>query len=121
MVNTKPYMDKCLGGLEYFNEVTLLLCAYMLPSFTGLITNLNDNYKFGWVFVYILAPLFIVNISFILIQSVIYTIRVGKQCRRVNVYEKSDHYIRTRRVKKMMAQKGQWEELAPPKLVGEKN
>lgn len=103
MIHTKPYMDKCLGGLEYFNEITLLLCAYMLPSFTGLIDDLNDNYKFGWIFVYILAPLFIINIGFILVQSVIYLIKVCKQCQRVLVYEKSDHYIRTRRVKKMMA------------------
>jgi len=65
MVNLKPYASKYLGILEYFNEFILLLCAYMLPSFTGFIPDLKANYRFGWVLVWILVPFFMVNISYI--------------------------------------------------------
>jgi len=44
MVNIKPYASKWLGMLEYFNEIILLLCSYMLPSFTGMIPELKANY-----------------------------------------------------------------------------
>lgn len=51
--------------LEYFNEGILLLCSYMLPSFTGYIPDLEGNYKFGWILCWILVPFFLVNISFL--------------------------------------------------------
>lgn len=89
MLNIKPYASKSLGLLEYFNEFILLLCSYMLPSFTGLIPDIKANYRFGWVFCYILVPFFIVNIAYLATTAIMLLFKACKDRRARIAYEQS--------------------------------
>lgn len=90
MLNIKPYASKSLGVLEYFNEFILLLCSYMLPSFTGLIPDIKANYKFGWVLCYILIPFFIVNIAYLITAAIILIVKSFKARSARLAFEKTE-------------------------------
>ena len=55
--------------LETFNELFLLLSLYMLPLFTDWVTDPRIQYKYGWIFVYTIAPLFLVNIGVVIVMG----------------------------------------------------
>lgn len=111
MYNVKPFVSKSLGALEFFNETILLLCSYMLPSFTGLIPDPIDNYKFGWVFVCILIPFFIVNILFLITSIVRLSMRAYADRKARLAWEQTDEGKRQLKVDKMFAKKGDWKEI----------
>jgi len=56
--------------LEVFNELLLLLLVEMLPLFTEWVIEVEVQYKFGWCFVYILGPLFLLNIGYVIMALV---------------------------------------------------
>lgn len=56
--------------LEVFNELLLLLLVEMLPLFTDWVIEVEVQYKFGWCFVYILGPLFLLNIGYVIMALV---------------------------------------------------
>jgi hypothetical protein len=120
MLNIKPYASKSLGILEYFNEFILLMCAYMLPSFTGLIPDIKANYKFGWVFCYILIPFFIFNIAFLVTTAVRLLIKGWKDRQIRLAYEKSEEGKKQKKIDKMYAQKGEWQDIKPKKVINKK-
>ena len=56
--------------LEVFNELLLLMLVEMLPLFTEWVIEVEVQYKFGWCFVYILGPLFLLNIGYVIMALV---------------------------------------------------
>lgn len=56
--------------LEVFNELLLLSLVEMLPLFTDWVDEVEVQYKFGWCFVYILGPLFLLNIGYVIMALV---------------------------------------------------
>ena len=56
--------------LEIFNELLLLLLVEMLPLFTEWVIEVEVQYKFGWCFVYLLGPLFLLNIGYVIMAIV---------------------------------------------------
>jgi len=70
LFGARPYNEPSIRTLEKFNETFLICGIYMLASFTSWIPDHNINYQFGWIFVYILGPLFLFNISFVVIAAI---------------------------------------------------
>lgn len=56
--------------LEIFNEVFLMTSLYILPLFTDWVRDPAIQYEYGWVFVYTMAPLFMINIGFVIMLAV---------------------------------------------------
>lgn len=69
-MDAKPFADKGLGRIEMGNELFFLLLLYTLPLFTPWVDNLALNYSYGWVFVYTLAPLFMMNVGYVIYQAI---------------------------------------------------
>ena len=59
-----------MNNLELFNELNLLLCLYMLPCFTEWVTSAAVQYSYGWVFVYMIGPLFMINIGYVIMLAI---------------------------------------------------
>jgi hypothetical protein len=57
-------------NLEIFNELFLMSSLYMLPLFTDWVTDPKIQYSYGWVFVYTLGPLFMINIGYVIMLAV---------------------------------------------------
>ena len=73
-LDAKPYAEKSMKVTEIVNEMVLLLLVYVLPTFGDFIPNdiyKMANYRFGWVFLAILSPLFLFNTVMIFIETVV--------------------------------------------------
>ena len=46
-----------------------MIALYMVPLFTDWVKKTSDQYKFGWVFVYLMIPLFVINISYVILKA----------------------------------------------------
>jgi hypothetical protein len=74
LVYYKPYAEKSLKVTEIVNELCLLLLVYVLPTFGDFIPNdvyKMANYRFGWLFLGILSPLFLFNTAMVFIETVV--------------------------------------------------
>jgi len=84
-LDAKPYYDKLMGGTELVNELFLLGLIYTLPTFTSFIPNDKyklANYRFGWVFLSIMAPLFLFNCGIVFVEAVAIFLEKRKRSRR---------------------------------------
>jgi hypothetical protein len=73
-LDAKPYAEKSLKVTEIVNELCLLLLVYVLPTFGDFIPNdvyKMANYRFGWLFLGILSPLFLFNTAMVFIETVV--------------------------------------------------
>ena len=70
LLDKRPYESFAHMNLEIFNELFLLSSLYILPLFTDWVTEPKVQYVYGWVFVYTLAPLFMINISYVIMLAV---------------------------------------------------
>ena len=70
LLHVRPQYSDRLWKLEIFNEILLLLLIETLPLFTDWVTDVTVRYKFGWYFVYILGPLFALNIGYVIMAIV---------------------------------------------------
>ena len=80
LLDKRPYESKAQMNLEIFNELFLISSLYMLPLFTDWVTDPKVQYAYGWVFVFTLAPLFMINISYVIMLAVdIVTMKLKKR------------------------------------------
>lgn len=70
LADVRPHKERAMTILETFNEIFLLISLYALPLFTDWVTDAKIQYKYGWVFVYTLGPLFMINIGFVVMLAV---------------------------------------------------
>ena len=69
LVDTKPHKERAMTILETFNEIFMLISLYALPLFTDWVTDPKIQYAYGWIFVYTLGPLFMINIGFVIMLA----------------------------------------------------
>jgi hypothetical protein len=89
-LNAKPFNDRLLKVTELTNEFIMLLLIYMLPTFTSFIPNdvyKMANYRFGWIFLAIVCPLFLFNFSVTIVAVVSICLEKRRQSRRL-AYDK---------------------------------
>lgn len=65
-----PYDSRAQNKLEIFNELFLMTMLYMLPLFTKWVPDVKVQYGYGWVFVYTFAPLFMINIGYVIMLAI---------------------------------------------------
>lgn len=70
LLHVRPQYSKRLWKLEIFNEISLLSLMQILPLFTDWVTKAEVQYEFGWTFVYMLGPLFMLNIGYVIMAIV---------------------------------------------------
>jgi len=83
-LDAKPYADKLMGVTELLNEFFLLGMIYTLPGFTSFIPNTKyklANYRFGWVFLSIMAPLFLFNVTMVAVEAIAMCLEKRKRSR----------------------------------------
>ena len=59
-----------LDCLEILNEVTLLLCSYMLYLFTDYVDNIKTRYMLGWYFIGLAVSNIAINFIIIICKVV---------------------------------------------------
>lgn len=110
LLEVRPYKERSLYILEVMNECFLLLFFYMLPAFTPMVPNAKIVYHFGWFCIYILGPMFIVNISFVMIKAVELSIRfcvlTYKEAKRDYLHDSANLYYKQRQMTKLMENNG---------------
>jgi len=70
LLDQMPYENPGQMYLEIFNELFLMSSLYILPLFTDWVEDPKVQYEYGWVFVYTLAPLFMINIGFVIMLAI---------------------------------------------------
>lgn len=75
-----------MRNTEVLNELILVLSIYVLPTFGDFIPNDAPyemaNYRFGWVFCAILAPMLLFNFVMIFVEVLIIFFKGIKQQRK---------------------------------------
>jgi hypothetical protein len=70
LLDQRPYESTAHMNLEIFNELFLMSSLYMLPLMTDWVPDTKVQYLYGWVFVYTLGPLFMINISYVVMLAI---------------------------------------------------
>lgn len=73
LITIKPMNSTFLNVLEIINEVTLIICSYMLYLFTDYVDNAKTRYNLGWYFIGFAVGNIIIN-WIVIICKVIHSI-----------------------------------------------
>lgn len=75
-VSNLPFDHSFLNIVECLNEFCVILTCYILHGFSSFIIEFNVRYNLGWVYINIVAFVFILNLAY-MIYMILHKTKVG--------------------------------------------
>jgi uncharacterized membrane protein YbhN (UPF0104 family) len=66
LILVKPYLEDLTNYVEMINEGLVIGTIYFLHCFSYFVQSASDRYKVGWIYLSIVAVVFLLNISVML-------------------------------------------------------
>lgn len=79
VVSLRPYESRLKNVVEIANECLVILTVYMMYGFSHYIPSKEYRYKLGWVYIGIVAAVFVINIGAIIHGIVTFVLRKVKE------------------------------------------
>ena len=83
IVSVRPLKDNFSNRMEIFNEVTVLICSYILFTFTACVQDVQTRFEYGWIFIGVTLGNIIVNFI-----ALFYKVGLGLRIAIIKLYRR---------------------------------
>jgi len=82
LILARPYERQLTNAVEMINEAFIVCEVYFLHCFSFFVASAEARYKIGWIYMGIVAVIFLLNVSVILQDIILTLIKKLKTCKK---------------------------------------
>ena len=65
----RPLEEPILNYMEIYNELTILICSYLMLCFSELVENANQRIEIGWTYIMIVSLNILINWAVLIFKT----------------------------------------------------